>query len=349
MPSSVRSQARSRLREFDLIRTLKRRYGQTGSRIVHGIGDDAAVLGSGRHRYLVTTDLLAEGIHFDCRTAAFDDIGFRAAVANLSDIAAMGGTPQYVLVSLAIPRDGTGRQVNQLYEGMMTACRPYQVRLIGGDTSGSCGGWFVNITLIGSATSGRILLRSGARPGDDLYVTGTLGDSRAGLQLLQGSQTRAGSRSLTPVQRRHLIQRHLRPTARIREGQWLSSAGWATSAIDLSDGLSGDIRHLCTESRVGAVIELSSLPISSACRHYAASVKQDPSALALAGGEDYELLFTVPARQRVRFERAARHHRLPITRVGEIATSREGIRMTAPDGRQRPLLLSGYEHFRSTS
>ena len=167
--------------------------------------------------------------------------------------------------------------------------------------------------------------------------------------MLKRSQTRSGARSLTSGQRRHLIQRHLRPTARIREGQWLSSAGWATSAIDLSDGLSGDIRHLCTESRVGAVIELSSLQISSACRHYAAWVKQDPSAHALAGGEDYELLFTVSARQRMRFERASRHQRLPITRVGKITSSSEGLRMATPDGRQRPLPLFSYEHFRSTT
>ena len=348
MPSSVRFAASSRLREFDLIRTLKHRYGATDSRIVRGIGDDAAVIAAGRHRYLVTTDLLAEGVHFNCRTAAFDDIGFRAAIANLSDIAAMGGTPEYLLVSLAVPRVGTSRQVQQLYEGMMAAGRPHRVKLIGGDTSASKGGWFVNITLIGSVMSRRILLRSGARAGDDLYVTGTLGDSRAGLQLLKRPRRRAGARIMAAGHRRYLIQRHLRPTARIREGQWLSRGGWASSAIDLSDGLSGDIRHLCTESGVGALIELSTLPISSACRHYAAWVKQDPSALALAGGEDYELLFTVPARQRRKFERASKHQRLRITRVGTITTSREGLRMRAPDGQQRPLPFFSYEHFRST-
>ena len=182
MTLSVRSQASSTIREFDLIRALKKRYGTTSARIVRGIGDDAAVIASGRNRYLLTTDLLAEGIHFDRRTAAFTDIGFRAATANLSDIAAMGGTPEYLLVALAIPRDGDSRQVEQLYDGMMAACRPHRVRLIGGDTSASRGGWFVNITLVGSALRGRILFRSGAKAGDDLYVTGTLGDSRAGLQ-----------------------------------------------------------------------------------------------------------------------------------------------------------------------
>jgi thiamine-monophosphate kinase len=348
MASSARSQANSRIREFELIRVLKRRYGSTGSGIVRGIGDDAAVIASGRtRRYLVTTDLLAEGIHFERRTAAFTDIGFRAAAANLSDIAAMGGTPQYLLVALAMPRDATARQVEQLYEGMMAACRPHRVKLIGGDTSASKDGWFINIILIGSSDSDRILLRSGARIGDDLYVTGTLGDSRAGLEVLPRARAMAYARALPAAHRRFLIQRHLRPTARIREGRWLSKGRWATSAIDVSDGLSGDLRHLCTESRVGALVDVSALPISPACRQYALSVKQDPHVLALAGGEDYELLFTVPARLRRRFERASATQRLRINRVGRMTPSEEGLRMMLPDGRQRPLPSSSYEHFRS--
>jgi thiamine-monophosphate kinase len=200
--------------------------------------------------------------------------------------------------------------------------------------------------LIGSATSGRILFRSGAKAGDDLYVTGTLGDSRAGLRLLQKRHGTAWIGGLLAAQRRFLIRRHLRPTARIREGVWLSQAAWATSAIDLSDGLSGDLRHLCAESHVGAVIELSALPISSACRRYAESVKEDAHTLALAGGEDYELLFTVPARKRVRFHRASALHRFRATRVGRVTAAKEGLRMTLLDGRERPLPSIGYEHFR---
>ncbi len=349
MTLSVRSQASPTIHEFDLIRALKKRYGTTSDRIVRGIGDDAAVIASGRNRYLLTTDLLAEGIHFDRRTAAFTDIGFRAATANLSDIAAMGGTPEYLLVALAIPRDAIGRQVRQLYDGMMAACRPHRVNLIGGDTSASRSGWFVNLMLVGSAAGGRLLFRSGAKEGDDLYVTGTLGDSRAGLQLLQRRRGMAPAPSLQAAHRRFLTQRHLRPTARIREGRWLSKARWATSAIDLSDGLSGDLRHLCAESEVGAIIELAALPVSSACRRYAVSVKKDPTALALSGGEDYELLFTVSARHRARFERASMQQHFRMTKVGRMTAAKEGLRMTLPDGRQRPLPCSSYEHFRSRS
>jgi thiamine-monophosphate kinase len=347
MVSSGRSQASSRLREFDLIRALKQRYGAAHSSIVRGIGDDAAVIGSSHNtRQLVTTDLLAEGIHFTRRTASFADIGFRAATANLSDIAAMGGTPQYLLVSMAMPRDATARQVRQLYDGMMAACRPHRVRLIGGDTSASKSGWFVNIMLIGTSASGRILLRSGARPGDDLYVTGTLGDSRAGLHLLQRREGAKGAGSPAMGGRRFLIQRHLRPTARIREGRWLSQVPWATSAIDISDGLSGDLRHLCAESRVGALIDLSALPISAACREYASAIKRDPSTLALAGGEDYELLFTVPGRQRARFARASARHRVRATRIGTVTAAKNGLQMVLRNGGRRRLPLSSYEHFR---
>ena len=349
MSSSARSQAISGIREFDLIRALKRRYGTRSPGVVQGIGDDAAVIASRpNRRYVLTTDLLTEGIHFDRRTAAFHDIGFRAAMANLSDIAAMGATPEYLLVSLALPRNATGRQVKQLYDGMMGACRPHGVKLIGGDTSASNGGWFVNIALVGSSDSGRILLRSGARAGDDLYVTGTLGDSRAGLRLLQRPRNQPQARSLRAAHRRFLMRRHLRPTARIREGRWLSD-GWATSAIDLSDGLSGDLRHLCEESRVGVVLELAALPISSACRQYALSVNQNPQDLALAGGEDYELLFTVPARHRARFERASARQHFQMTRVGTMTPAKGGLRMTLPGGRQRPLPSSSYEHFRRDS
>jgi len=347
MPSSARPQANSSIGEFSLIRTLRQRYRASTPQLLRGIGDDAAVIAPRRRRLcLLTTDLLSEGVHFDCRSAGFADIGFRAAAANLSDIAAMGGRPEYLLVSLAIPPGATARHVHELYRGMMTACRRYRVKLIGGDTSASRGGWFVNITLTGSATSGRILFRSGARPGDDLYVTGTLGDSRAGLSLLQRRNGTASARGLAAAQRRFLIRRHLRPTARIREGMWLSQAAWATSAIDLSDGLSGDLRHLCTESRVGAVIELSALPISSACRQYAESVKEDARTFALAGGEDYELLFTVPARKRMRFHRASAQHRVRATRVGRVTGAEEGLRMMLSDGRERALPSIGYEHFR---
>lgn len=351
MASEVRTKARSTIHEFDLIRALHRQHSRNSPSVIRGIGDDAAVVTSGAGRWsLLTTDLLAEGIHFDLRTATMADIGFRAAAANLSDIAAMGGTPQYLLVSLAIPRTGTRHHVLQLYRGMMAACRPHHVQLIGGDTSASDGGWFISMTLVGMVPPRKALFRNGARIGDLLYVTGTLGDSLAGLTLLNEPPPREKRRprtaTLSARHRQFLIGRHLHPTARIAEGQWLSAHRLATSAIDISDGLSGDLRHICEESRVGVDLNLGALPLSPACRAYAASRQLNHVALALTGGEDYELLFTLSPRHRAQVERDARLRRFRITCIGTIRPARKGIQAIGPDGTKRPLPITSYEHFR---
>jgi thiamine-monophosphate kinase len=351
MASTVRPKARSTIHEFDLVRALNRQHSRRTPSVIRGIGDDAAVVTSGAGRWsLLTTDLLAEGVHFDLRTATMADIGFRAAAANLSDIAAMGGTPLYLLVALAIPRTGTSSQVHQLYRGMMAACRPHQVRLIGGDTSASDGGWFISVTLVGMVPPRKALFRGGARIGDLLYVTGTVGDALAGLMVLNEPASSEKRRPRTPaLSRRHrqfLIGRHLHPTARLAEGQWLSAHRLATSAIDISDGLSGDLRHICEESHVGVDLDLGALPLSPACRAYAASRQLDPVALAMTGGEDYELLFTLSPRHRAQVERAAKLHRFRITGIGTIRPARNGIQAIGPDGTRRQLPNTSYEHFR---
>ena len=350
MASTVRTKARPTINEFDLIRDLQRRHGRHTPSVIQGIGDDAAVITSRAGEWAVlTTDLLTEGVHFDLGTATMADIGFRAATANLSDVAAMGGTPQYLLVALAIPRTGTNRHVHQLYRGMMAACRPHRVQLIGGDTSASDDGWFLSVTLIGMVPPRKALFRHGARTGDFLYVTGTLGDSLAGLKLLNEPPDRTKhdpwAATFSPRHRKFLIERHLRPIARIAEGRWLSAHHFATSAIDISDGLSGDLRHICEESHVGAEIDLSALPLSPACRAYAASRKRDPLNLALTGGEDYELLFTVAPRQRPRLERMALEQEFSLTCIGNIHPHRFGMQALSPHGQRHRLINTSYEHF----
>lgn len=342
----ARRKAGRPLQEFNLIRVLRRQFGQGGPSVVRGIGDDAAVVSPSADRELVlTTDLLTEGVHFDLRTASLEDIGYKAAIANLSDIAAMGARPEHLLVALAIPASCTASNVLRLYRGLMAACRPYRVSLIGGDLSASAQGLFLSLTVTGSVPAGTALLRSGARVGDLLYVTGTLGDSRAGLHLLsRNRQTTA--RRLAESDRRFLIARHRRPVAHCRFGQLLSGPRLATAAIDLSDGLSGDLRHLCEESRVGALVDLSLIPISSACRAYAKAHRLDPLQIALAGGEDYELLFTVTPKRELRVKRQARERGLRLTRIGTIRPKREGVRAKFPDGSIRPLPVTSYEHFR---
>jgi thiamine-monophosphate kinase len=234
---------------------------------------------------------------------------------------------------------------------MMAACRPYGVKLIGGDTSASKAGWFISIMLVGSVAPRRALMRSGARIGDRIYVTGTLGDAQAGLELLKGqvSGHRTSRGPLPDRHRRFLIRRHRRPSARITIGRWLSTHRLATAAIDLSDGLSGDLRHICEESRVGAEIELATLPLSSACRAFALSKRAEACSIALAGGEDYELLFTAPVRLSPQLERLAARRGYRITRIGTITPARAGIRTVTADGRRHPLPVTSYEHFRSTT
>ena len=343
MASTVRTKARSTIREFDLIHALYQQYSRRSPSVIQGIGDDAAIITSQADQWMVlTTDLLTEGVHFDLRTATMADIGFRAATANLSDIAAMGATPQYLLVALAIPRTGTSRDVHQLYRGMMAACRPHRVGLIGGDTSASSSGWFLSLTLIGMVPPRKALFRSGAQVGDGLYVTGTIGDSLAGLKLLNEPPHRA---ALSTRYRQFLTGRHLRPTARVAEGQWLSAHRFATSAIDISDGLSGDLRHICEESHVGVELDLRTLPLSPACLAYAASRKLDPVDLALTGGEDYELLFTVSPRQRPRLERTAIKQRFCLTCIGTIHPFRFGMQALSSLGKRHRLTNRSYEHF----
>lgn len=339
--------------EFALIDTLRRRFASQDARLIRGIGEDAAVIRvSPREWMLITTDLLAEGVHFDLAASTLVDVGYRAAIANLSDIASMGGRPQYLLVAVAIPPDVTPAKTQRLYEGLIQACRPFGVHLVGGDTSASRQGLFISLTLTGIVEPGRALRRDGAGVGDLLYVTGTLGDSRAGLMILQKATRQRDSarvRVRIPAGGRFLLQRHHRPSARIDEGRWLSVNRFATAAIDVSDGLAGDVRHLCDQSGVGVELEPQRLPISRPCEAFARSHGLDPVDLALAGGEDYELLCTVRRVHQARFERGAAKQGYRFTRIGTVTPPSSGLRIRGTDGSLRSLTVTSYEHFRSTS
>ncbi len=346
MPRRASSVLLRNLGEFGLIERILRRVGRSRPPVIRSIGDDAAVVSLGsQHVLLLTVDLLIENIHFSRSTARLEDVGYKAAVSNFSDIAAMGGAPQFALTAVAAPPSTPVRQMDALYAGLLEACRHYGVQLLGGDTSASPRHLFLSVTVTGTTAGGRILTRDRASVGDDIYVTGTIGDSCAGLRVLQSSSRQ---RLLGGAGRKHarfLVRRHMRPTARIREGQWLIRHRLATAAIDLSDGLSGDLRHLCEQSRVGAEIEAASLPLSAACRWFAGRMRKDPATLALAGGEDYELLVTVSPGKRRRLERLARRARIRMTRIGTIRPRRFGIQLRLASGRLRKLTPSSFQHF----
>ena len=350
--SHARAHAHRSLDEFGLIKELHRRFGQTDRAVTCGIGDDAAAIRlTARQTLLVTTDLLAEHIHFDCATATFRDIGYKAAVANLSDIAAMGGTPKFLVIAVAIPPSKTQSDIMQLYSGLMAACRPHGVALVGGDTSASEQDLFLSITMMGRVPTGYALRRDGARAGDHLYVTGTLGDSLAGLKLLTAGRSRRSQSlseaRLSPRATAYLIGRHLRPTPRIQEAQELSRRRIATATMDISDGLSGDLVHLCEQSGVGVEIETAALPLSPACRQYAAARGMDATHLALRGGEDYELLVTVSPKQNAALHRLMRKTGYRLSRIGTIRPRSFGRRLRTPSGAVRPLPVFSYRHFQN--
>ncbi len=328
----------SRIGEFELIRCLRRAtaipHGVQAS-VLAGIGDDAAILKPRPGRViLATTDLLTERVHFDLRFTSYRQLGYKAAMANLSDIAAMGGVPRFLLIALALTPRETSRDVEAMYEGIRAACDPAGVAVVGGDMSASRTDLFLTVMVLGDAAPRGALRRSGARAGDRLYVTGTLGDAQAGLELLQ---TRKRSNS-------YLITRHLTPTARLKEARRLADGRLASAAIDVSDGLAGDIRHICEESGVGCLIDSRKLPLSPQLLAHARARKRDPITYALSGGEDYELLFTVPPAKVARVDSFIRRRLLRAAPIGLITPRRQGLRLIGVDGSVRPLTAKGYEH-----
>lgn len=285
-----------RLGERGLIRRIRRRVGGRGSPgVVVGIGDDAAVLAvPPGHALLATTDLLIEDVHFRRASATAADIGWKALAVNLSDIAAMGGIPRWALVALAVPAETDVEAVDGFYSGMAEAGTPYEVVVVGGDTSASPGGWMVNVTLLGTHP-GAPRLRSHARAGDAVAVTGRLGASAAGLYALEIGLDRARTAGAAPGGLDEVTRAHLRPRARVAEGRWLGQAAGVHAMMDCSDGLATDLAHICHESGVGARVGLGRVPVAPGAREIGRALGRDPLEWAVGGGEDYELLLTCEA------------------------------------------------------
>jgi len=236
---------------------------------------------------VATTDLLVEDVHFRRRWAEPADIGWKAIAVNVSDVAAMGATPRWALVALACPEAAGRDEVEAFYEGALALCDAYGVVIVGGDTSSSPTGWTVNVTLLGEAAAP--VLRSTARPGDVIAVTGSLGRAAAGLAVLERDQAPPGVPAATLAE---LTEAHLRPRPRVAEGRWLAGAGGVTAMMDLSDGIATDLARLVAESGTAATVDLHHLPVADATREVAAALHHDPIAWATGGGEDYELLLT---------------------------------------------------------
>jgi thiamine-monophosphate kinase len=278
-------------------------------------------------------------VHFRRRYAEAADIGWKALAVNVSDIASMGGRPRWALVALACPAATTAEEIDAFYEGALALAHEHGTAVVGGDTSSSPRGWFVNVTLLGEAT--RPLLRSTARPGDVVAVTGTLGRSAAGLAILERDVAPTGVDAATLAE---MTAAHLRPRPRVAEGRWLGGTDGATAMMDLSDGLATDLARLCVESGVGASVRLDALPIADGTRRVAAAVGREAAAWATGGGEDYELLVVSAPEAFGGLARGlAESTGTALTRVGTIERG-AGVRFVDDRG-EAVEVARGFEHF----
>jgi thiamine-monophosphate kinase len=300
-----------------------------------GIGDDAALVAvKSKHELILTADMSVEHVHFTRRLHPPDAVGHRALARSLSDVAAMGGVPRYVLVSLAISKEVTTDWLSRFYHGMMALGRRFDVRLVGGDTALVPGRTFIDVLVAGEVTSGRALRRSGARPGDQIFVSGRLGLSALGLRLLQSKAAQA--RVPVPLAR-EAVHAHLYPEPQCALGRFLSERRLASALMDLSDGLSTDLSRLCAASGVGARLWAAKIP-GPELPEVADSLQ-----LALHGGEDYQLLFTVPRRKASSLP--LKFQGRPLYHVGEVEASR-GMKLAMPQGNVHTLEPTGWDHFR---
>jgi thiamine-monophosphate kinase len=335
------------LGELELIRRIREGGGGApAAGVPVGIGDDAAVLSvTPGSSLLATTDLVIEDVHFRRAWATPADIGWKAMAVNLSDIAAMGGIPRWALIGLAVPGDTPAADVERFYGGLREAASPHGVTVVGGDTSQSPRGWFINVTLLGEHP-GRPQLRSTARAGDAVAVTGALGRSAAGLTLLEMGADEARRHGLPDALVDEVASAHLRPRARVAEGRWLGAAPAVHAMLDCSDGLATDLGHICRESAVGARVALDLVPIASGAEAAARALGHDPVQWATSGGEDYELLLTCDPAEVERLSTAFRKSTgTPLTVIGEIEAGKSGIVWLDADG--NPVALpAGFEHFR---
>ena len=323
--------------ENELIRKIlgkSSRSNDLSSGLRLGIGDDAALFRprSG-HETILTCDWFLEGTHFLRDRHPADSVGWKSLARAASDIAAMGGTPRCFLLSLALPSELTGRWLSGFLTGLRRASRKLKCPIAGGDTTRQSR-VLINVTVGGEVRIGQALLRSGARPGDIIYVSGRLGEADLGLSTLRSTRGRIRPSA-------QVLRKHLYPEPRIALGQWLAEHRLATAAMDLSDGLSTDLPRLCTSSKVGAIIDESKLA-SATVEHASVPKWNKRLALALNGGDDYELLFTVPPSKTHKIPSAYRGLRL--TAIGEI-TRGSGVDLRHPDGKDSPLKASGWDPF----
>lgn len=336
----------SKLGEFGLIDHLTKEFPLKNESSVLGVGDDAAVLDFGNDKeILVTTDLLLEGIHFDVRYVPLKHLGYKSAIVNFSDIYAMGGTPKQITVSIGVSSRFTVEHIEAIYSGLRTACEIYGVDLVGGDTSASVTGLVISITCIGECEKGKEIRRDGAKPTDVICVSGDLGAAYMGLQLLE-RENRVASGVGDDFQpdfagREYILERQLKPEARRDVIEALRENGiQPTAMMDVSDGLSSELLHICKKSDVGCRVYEDRIPIDYQTACMAEELNMNLVTAAMNGGEDYELLFTVSLSDHEKVEK------IPGVRmIGYVTEPSLGAAMVTRDGGEIPIQAQGWNAF----
>lgn len=334
----------SELGEFGLIRHLTRNIRLTKKSTVKGVGDDAAVLDYQGKKILVSTDLLIEGIHFDLTYYPLKHLGYKAAVINFSDIAAMNSVPSQLTISMAVSNRFSLEALEEIYHGIMQACTFYEVDLIGGDTSSSVTGLIMSLTVLGEADDDTITYRNTAQKGDLLCVSGDLGAAYMGLLMLEREKKvfKADPEMQPDLEGYdYILQRQLKPEARTDIVMELKQAGIKpTSMIDISDGLASEILHICTGSKTGCALYEDKIPIDPLTVTTAREMGIDPTTSAMNGGEDYELLFTI---------RSSDYEKIrvmtDVTVIGYMTNENEGVHLITRSGTQVPLTAQGWDAF----
>jgi len=334
----------SSLGEFGLIEKLTKGFANINESTIKGVGDDAAVIDNGGKKTIVSTDLLVEGIHFDLVYTPLKHLGYKSVVVNVSDIYAMNAQPKQITVSLAISSKFTVEALEELYEGIKLACKNYKVDLVGGDTTSSLSGLIISVTAIGEANIEDIVYRSGAKEGDLVCVTGDLGGAYLGLQILE--REKAVYLEHPDVQPEfdnadYLIGRQLKPEARKDVIQYFKEMNVKpTSMMDLSDGLSSDIFHICKQSNVGCELNEPAIPVNEITYNMALKFNLDPVTCALNGGEDYELLFTIEPEDETKLSEDEN-----FSIVGQITKKENGCVLVTRSGNRHQLKAQGWKHF----
>ncbi|HIR37397.1 MAG TPA: thiamine-phosphate kinase [Candidatus Limisoma gallistercoris] len=334
------------LGEFGLIRELTKSVKIKNDSTLKGVGDDAAVLDYNGKLQLVTTDLLLEGIHFDLTYVPLKHLGYKSAVVNFSDIYAMNGTPKQITVSIGVSKRFTVEHIRQLYDGIKLACEVYGVDLVGGDTSASVTGLIISVTCIGEGERGKVVYRDGAKENDLICVSGDLGAAYMGLQLLERERVAsAGMKDFNPDfgGKEYILERQLKPEARKDIIAILAEKGiLPTAMMDISDGLSSELLHICTQSHTGCRIYEERIPIDYQTAAMAAELNMNLVTAALNGGEDYELLFTAPLEMHEKLQEID-----GIRIIGHITKPELGCAMITRDGNELELQAQGWNAFKN--